>query len=243
MRIIPVRDIIVISIDSFRFKEGLKMKRIIAVFMAIALILSISIVVFADDEVFEGGSYRYKIINDEEVSVVGFHGDGIDLHLDSSIGHRFITEVGPSAFEFNDNLVNVRLSSRVKAIGDYAFHGCTELQRITIPAAVQSVGRYAFQNCVDLETIALPEGITEIPAGTFMFCPALTSVSLPSTVEKIGSRAFDFCTSLESLTIPAAVSEIAEDAFKDCNRLTLCVADGSYAEQFAENAGIPYTVE
>ena len=76
-----------------------------------------------------------------------------------------------------------------------------------------------------------------------MFCPALTSVSLPSTVEKIGSRAFDFCTSLESLAIPAAVSEIAEDAFKDCNRLTLCVADGSYAEQFAENAGIPYTVE
>ena len=40
------------------------MKRIIAVFMAIALLLSVSIVVFAEDEVFEGGSYRYKIIND-----------------------------------------------------------------------------------------------------------------------------------------------------------------------------------
>ena len=130
------------------------MKRIIAVFMAIALLLSVSIVVFAEDEVFEGGSYRYKIINDEEVSVVGFHGDGIDLHLDSSIGHRFITEVGPSAFEFNDNLVNVRLSSRGECA---SFQPCQGDRGLCLPR-LHGASAYYHSGCSSVcRTVCLPE--------------------------------------------------------------------------------------
>lgn len=219
------------------------MKKLIAVLTALALLAACSVLAFAegDDEVYTGSCYRYKVLNDNEVSVVGFFGDGSYVHLAPSIGHRFITSVGTSAFEFNTDLIGVRISSRVKEIGDYAFHGCTELVDVTIPASVQSVGRYAFQSCNDLEKIALPEGITELKDGTFMFCPGLKSVSLPSTLEKIGTRAFEFCTSLESLAIPASVSEIAPDAFRDCPRLTLSVAEGSYAEQYAQEAEIPYT--
>ena len=220
------------------------MKKIIAVLMVFVLLAACSVFALADgdEEVITGSCYRFKILNDEEASIVGFFGDGGYLHLDSSIGHRYITSVGTSAFEFNTNLINIRLNSRVKEIGDYAFHGCTELQRITIPASVQSIGKYAFQSCNDLEKIAVPEGVTELKDGTFMFCPGLTSVSLPSSLEKIGTRAFEFCTSLESLEIPASVSEIGEYAFKDCPRLTLAVAEGSFAEQYAKEAEIPYTV-
>ena len=181
------------------------MKKIIAVLMVFVLLAACSVFAFADgdEEVITGSCYRFKILNDEEASIVGFFGDGGYLHLDSSIGHRYITSVGTSAFEFNTNLINIRLNSRVKEIGDYAFHGCTELQRITIPASVQSIGKYAFQSCNDLEKI---------------------------------------CTSLESLEIPASVSEIGDYAFKDCPRLTLSVAEGSFAEQYAKEAEIPYTV-
>ena len=131
------------------------MKKIIAVLMVFVLLAACSVFAFADgdEEVITGSCYRFKILNDEEASIVGFFGDGGYLHLDSSIGHRYITSVGTSAFEFNTNLINIRLNSRVKEIGDYAFHGCTELQRITIPASVQSIGKYAFQSCNDLEKI------------------------------------------------------------------------------------------
>ncbi len=219
------------------------MKKFIAVFTALVVLAACCAFAFADgeEEVLTSGCYRFKAINDEEASIVGFFGPTHDLHLSSSLGHRFVTSVGTSAFEFNTELVNVRLSSRVKEIGDYAFHGCTELMFITIPDSVQSIGRYAFQSCNDLEKIAVPEGITELKDGTFMFCPGLKSVRLPSTLEKIGNKAFNFCTSLESLAIPASVSEIGQDAFRDCPRLTLSVAEGSYAEQYAQEAGIPFT--
>ena len=119
------------------------MKKIIAVLVVFVLLAACSVFAFADgdEEVITGSCYRFKILNDEEASIVGFFGDGGYLHLDSSIGHRYITSVGTSAFEFNTNLINIRLNSRVKEIGDYAFHGCTELQRITIPASVQSIGK------------------------------------------------------------------------------------------------------
>ena len=245
LRIATVRVIIHLSIIEVSLPEETAMKKIIAMLLALALLAACSVFVFADEEeeVFTSSCYRFKAINDEEASIVGFFGPGHDLHLSSSVGHRYITSVGTSAFEFNTELVNVRLSSRVKEIGDYAFHGCTELMYITIPDSVQSIGRNAFQSCNDLEKIAIPEGITELKDATFQFCPGLKSVNLPSTLEKISPKAFQFCTSLESLAIPASVSEIGEDAFKDCPRLTLSVAEGSYAEQYAQEAGIPFTTE
>ena len=94
------------------------MKKIIAVLMVVALLAACSVLAFADgdEEVITGGCYRFKVLNDEEASIVGFFGDGGYLHLDSSIGHRYITSVGTSAFEFNTNLINIRLNSRVKEI-------------------------------------------------------------------------------------------------------------------------------
>ena len=245
LRITVVRAIIHLSIIEVSLPEETAMKKFFAVLLALALLAACSVIALADEEeeVFTSSCYRFKAINDEEASIVGFFGPGHDLHLSSTVGHRYVTSVGTSAFEFNTDLVNIRLSSRVKEIGDYAFHGCTELMYITIPDSVQSIGRNAFQSCNDLEKIAIPEGITELKDGTFLFCPGLKSVKLPSTLEKIGPKAFQFCTSLESLAIPASVSEIGEDAFKDCPRLTLSVAEGSYAEQYAQEAGIPFTAE
>ena len=242
MRFKALRVIICLSIKKAVF-GGMAMKKLFAVLTALALLATCCVFAFADgeDEVYTGSCYRYKVLNDNEVSIVGFFGDGGYVSVAPSIGHRYVTSVGTSAFEFNTDLIGIHIPSRVTEIGDYAFHGCTDLIDITTPASVRSIGRYAFQSCNDLETIAVPEGITELKDGAFMFCPGLKSVSLPSTLEKIGSRAFEFCTSLESLTIPASVTEIAPNAFLDCSRLTLAVTEGSYAEQFAQEAEIPYT--
>ena len=42
--------------------------------------------------------------------------------------------------------------------------------------------------------------------------------------------------------IPNSVTEIATGAFRDCRALTLKVPSGSYAEQYAKDNAIPYTV-
>jgi len=48
------------------------------------------------------------------------------------------------------------------------------------------------------------------------------------------------CVNLASLAIPAGVTAIDELAFSGCASLALTVAEGSFAETYARENGIPY---
>ena len=219
------------------------MKRILSLLLALAVLLALPVCSFAAiDEEFRNDRYTYEYLSDTEAAVASFFGQTPRLHMGSCIGHRWLTAIGDGAFEHVDTLVYLKVSSYVRTIGNYAFHGCSLLHQVDLPPAVSSIGSYAFQSCTNLRRIILPEGITSLEEGTFMFCLSLKDVTLPSTLEKIGPDAFVFCLALEDLAIPASVTEIAPDAFRDCPNLTLTVADGSYAQEYAENNGIPYVV-
>ena len=52
---------------------------------------------------------------------------------------------------------------------------------------------------------------------------------------------FHQCPNLKEVVIPATITKIAEDTFSECPAdLTLKVASGSYAEQYAQEQGINY---
>ena len=215
------------------------MKKILSLLLASVLLLAMCASSFAEEAEVE---YSFEFLSDTEAAVSSFLGCVESIHLPSNAGHRYVTAIGDSAFEFADTLVYVKVSSYVKQIGDYAFHGCTFLQKIDLPQSVEAIGKYAFQSCTNLKGITLPEGITSLEEGTFMFCPDLSEVKLPSTLQSIGENAFVFCLALKELSIPASVTAIAPEAFVDCPDLTLTVADGSYAMEYAEENGIPFVV-
>ena len=53
--------------------------------------------------------------------------------------------------------------------------------------------------------------------------------------------AFFGCAGLSSVVIPDSVTSIGDEAFVLCDNLTrFMVTEGSYAEQYAEENGIPY---
>ena len=49
------------------------------------------------------------------------------------------------------------------------------------------------------------------------------------------------CSSLTSITIPDSVTSIDDTAFSGCENLTITASEGSYAHQFAQEHGIPFT--
>ena len=57
-----------------------------------------------------------------------------------------LEEIAVSAFEFNEELISVRLNDNLKYIGSEAFYGCNKLEWIVIPQSVIFVGEYAFTN-------------------------------------------------------------------------------------------------
>ena len=112
-------------------------------------------------------------------------------------------------------LVNVELSSSIKAILNGAFYGCTKLKTIS-GSSVEHIERRAFSGCTSLESFNFPN-LKTIGGGdgpdhdeVFQGCTSLKNVILPQGLACIGEKAFMNCTSLESITIPASIVFIGD---------------------------------
>ena len=130
----------------------------------------------------------------------------------------------------------------IEIIGDSSFSG-TSLTSISIPNSVTNIGDSAFYCCYSLTNISIPGSITSIGDDAFLACKSLTSISIPDGVTSIGAWTFGDCSALTSLSIPDSVTSIGIAAFGACPNLTLTVGRNSYAEQYAKEHNIPYTVQ
>lgn len=115
----------------------------------------------------------------------------------------------------------VEIGSGITSIGNYSFRCANKISSITFeePCSLQKIGNYAFTNL-----------------------SRLTEIVLPETVTHLGYCAFYNCSSITSIYIPDALSFINNTAFSKTANVTLSVAQNSYAEDWAKNAGIPYVV-
>lgn len=87
--------------------------------------------------------------------------------------------------------------------------------------------------------------VTAIGDRAFAHTYNLTGLTVPAGVSRIGAEAFYLCFRLTEVTLPASVTSIGEMAFElhedgGAWGLTLRVPEGSYAEQYAKEQGIPY---
>jgi len=93
------------------------------------------------------------------------------------------------------------------------------------------------ENC----EITIPEKITAIGEYAFNYQNNLKTVTIPDGVSSIGNCAFVACSNLATVTIPESVTSISDRAFFNCDKLTITGHKGSYAEQYAKKANIPFT--
>ena len=81
--------------------------------------------------------------------------------------------------------------------------------------------------------------VVSINAHAFQWCEKLEEVTIPDTVTSIGAYAFGSCGKLCNLYITASVTSIGDYAFANCDNLTIITPKGSYAEEYANQKGIP----
>lgn len=131
-----------------------------------------------------------------------------------------IKYIGNYAFKDCSELTAINIPDSVTAIGAYAFNGCGKLTAIDVPGSVTIIGRCAFENCIRLADVKLSEGLESIGLYAFGGCEKLTTITIPSSMEKIGEYAFYKCSRLNTVKIPNSVETIGRYAFSGCSRLT-----------------------
>lgn len=110
----------------------------------------------------------------------------------------------PDQFMYNrSSLVEVKLPSTLKSIGNSAFYGCSALQSFDLNG-ITTIGSNVFYGCHSLSYINL-SGVQSIGSSAFRKCSKLNNIDL-STVVYIGSYAFSDCSSLESINLTSAVT-------------------------------------
>ena len=137
----------------------------------------------------------------------------------------------------------VDLPESVTKIGNDAFDNCRGLTSIALPAAVTEIGSYAFCECSGLTQITLSESLRRIGDLAFIDCVSLARVEIPSGVEELGIQVFDGCVSLKAAVIPESVTSIGRLAFQDCENVTIYGKEGSYAQAYAQENGVPFSSE
>ena len=210
------------------------MKKVISLFLSLAMLLSIvSVVDFSAYASVEKGKC----------------GTNVTYSLDTSTGVLTISGAGKmtdysdtdSPFYHNSNIKSVIIGNGVTSIGYSAFEGCTSLTSVTIPNSVTSIGSYAFYGCTSLTSVTIPDSVTSIGGWAFEDCyftyenfvnnsnVELDDFSKPTIVD---TDAGGFCIkdnelvnmrptyAIGEITIPNSVTSIDSSAFYGCTSLT-----------------------
>ena len=199
------------------------MRRLLSVFVAVCLILSLFTGIFvtvpsARADLLEG-DYLYNV-SSGKATIIKYMGKGGKVTIPSTLGGYPVTSIGDDAFSMCMVLTSMIIPNSVTTIDDYAFSGCYELTSITIGTSVTTLGIAAFAGCYRLTSVTIPTSVTSIGIAAFSSCAALTSVTIPNSVTHIGTSAFEECTGLTSVSIGRGVNSIGYETFWNCPSLT-----------------------
>ncbi len=141
----------------------------------------------------------------------------------------------------NSGLKSIIIPDSVTTLEEAIFMDSRFLKDVTLPKSLKVLSDSTFWGCKSLQKITLPNGLLKIGAAAFYFS-GLTEVTIPSSVTTIGDSAFANCTRLKSITIPKSVKSMGNETFSNCKQLTIYGEKGSYAEKYAKNRKIKFSV-
>ena len=161
--------------------------------------------------------------------------------------------IAEDAFYNCKSITKVNIPSSVTGISAGTFKKCSALKEITVNSGNSkfsaSNGILYNKNQTKLlccpsniatTKVTIPGTVTEIEDYAFYNCAGISEVNLPKRLECIGTYAFYNCGKLLKVKIPANVKYMGDWVFKVTDGLVLVVAQGSYAEQYAEKNDIKY---
>lgn len=213
-------------------------KRILSLFLALVLLLSVVPAVSAEgDYQLTYEVYTDSVTHEQGATIIGYTGtlpeklvipetiDGYPVRTinDGVFSEAPIKEVvlpgtmlylNTVAFELNETLETVTIGEGVKSVWR-AFNFCSKLKSVTLPSTLEEIGFRAFAQTA-LESVDLPAGLKTIGEEAF-FNSHLQTINLPEGLERIDDGAFQNNESSGRLIIPTSVTHLGSSCFRGNN--------------------------
>ncbi len=150
-------------------------------------------------------------------------------------------DIGQSAFSGCSSIENIVLPDNIKSLPDDVFSDCTSLKSVILPKKIKEISQSLFWSCTSLEELSIPNGVTSIGIMAFNLS-GISDINIPNTVTEIGEYAFANCKNLKKIIIPKSVTSIGNETFNGCTGLTIYGNKGSYAEKYAKQRNIKFSM-
>lgn len=220
------------------------MKRITSLFVALTLILCISLIPLftasatSPTKWYETyGDYDYTLLADETVRIERYNGTDATVRVPSTLAGYKVTSLGEFAFYNCETLVSITIPDSITNIDDSALNNCAELSEIKIDsnnkfydsrencnAIIESKTNTLISGCMNT---TIPNSVVTINDGAFVGCINLTSITIPEGTTSIGGAAFIWCENLKSITVSDTVTNIEKDVFAHCINLSEIKVDSN----------------
>lgn len=229
------------------------MKKIIALFLAIAVMLSLVFVLSSCGGEDDKGSVSITSVEVVDGQLIVTYSDGTVKNLGNAVPEELGTDgllyhllpdgtygvTAGAAHSLETVIIPATHEGKaVTQIMESAFHGAKNIKNIVIPAGVTDIGKNAFAACISLTSVTIPDSVTSIGDKAFSYCSSLTSIIIPDGITEISARAFYRCTGLTNVTIPVSVTSIDLYAFCHCTGLINITYNGTAAQWNAIEKGL-----
>ena len=202
---------------------------------------------YIGDNAFYSCKKLTKIQLPESLEIIGQRAFKSCMNLQDIELPKQLKKLGEEAF-YQTGLTKVTIPENIKTIPRKAFSLCKKLKQVTIEEGIETIGPKAFYECENLEKINIPDSVKAIGALAFYGCKSLQTIKLGENVESLGipheehesGGTFWWCENLKSIYIPASTTYIGSEMFIAVKSLTIYGKEGSYAQQYANEKGIPF---
>jgi hypothetical protein len=148
----------------------------------------------------------------------------------------------PSFAFYSSGITELVLPEGVEEIEDNAFGECYSLEKVYVPSSCKRIGEAAFKNCNTLKEIILEEGLESLADYCFNGCTALERLEVPDGCYELGNFAFEGCKHLKEVYLPETIQFVGGRVFEGAKEMSIFGKSGSYAEKFAEQYRLRFTV-
>lgn len=143
---------------------------------------------------------------------------------------------------YSSGITSLTLPIGVEEIADNAFGACYFLESVYVPSSCKRIGEAAFKDCNTLRDVTLEEGLESLADYCFNGCIALEKLEVPDGCYELGNFAFEGCKNLKEVYLPETIQFVGGRVFEGAKEMSIFGKAGSYAEKFAEEYRLRFTV-
>ena len=146
------------------------MKKLLA--LLLTLIMAVSVVsivptVSAEETVYTSGDFQYVKLNDKNIKITRYIGEGLDVVIPSKLDNYTVTRVGENLFYYNREVTSVSFPNSVKKLDPFTLYGTYKIKKVIFGKYVTEIPSYFLFYCYGIKSYTIPPQVTKVDYTSF----------------------------------------------------------------------------